>query len=339
MIKNKLFFIGFFSAFIPFVNAISYFSIFKKINFSETPIFYISCLYFLSVFIYGFLFFDPFLTVSALRFYFGFIVFYIVFKYSDFRFNDTHFLFVCVLILFEAVLINTIIAPQMMPNFPDESMYSHFNVGGYQRPYSFSGNASVTSVLMVVLFSLLRFKLLNFLLLFVCIVLLASGVGVLSFLALFLRILVSKKPYFSFFSFVFLFFLSGLLFLTKQNFPIDFGFFSSKVSNGYFFFLVDFKLDQLKNIFSSFSFLDFLIGDINNYKNVGMGGDFGWAYFYSGFGLFGFGIVMTFLLSKVSKSNLFPIFLMVFFSLHYPAMFFLPGQVVLGYVLNYKHTN
>lgn len=77
-------------------------------------------------------FFDSILTLSATRFYF---VFYVVFKSSAFRFSDAHFMILCALIIIEAVLINTIIEPRIMPNFPDASVYSHFNLGGYQRPY------------------------------------------------------------------------------------------------------------------------------------------------------------------------------------------------------------
>lgn len=338
--KNKLFFFGFFSAFLPFINLLGYFSVFKNIKFSEGVVFYITILYIVSVFICGVLFFDFLLTLLALRFYFGFMVFYIVFKYSSFRFNDVHFQFLFILIVLEALLINTMVQPQMMPNFPDASAFSHFDTGGYQRPYSFSGNASVTSVIMVVLFSLLKFRFLNFLFLSICIGLLSSGVGWVSFLILLLYLLFYKNVIYFFVAFIMLLLLAGLYVIATNDFIlIDLGLLSSKISNEYILLLIDFKIEQIKNIFSSFSTLDYLMGDINNYDGIGMGGDFGWGYFYSGFGIFGLGVVFIFLLSKVNRSNLFPLILMVFFTLHYPAMFFLPGQVVLGYVLNYSRMN
>ncbi|CQB50485.1 hypothetical protein [Vibrio cholerae] len=335
--KNRLFFLGFFSAFIPFLNAISYFSIFKKYYFRESIIFYLVLIYVLSVLVYGIFFFDKILTLSAVRFYFGFLVFYVAFKYSDFIFSDTHFRVLCALIILEAVLINTIIDPYVMPNFPDASAYSHFNLGGYQRPYSFSGNASVTSLLMVVLFSLLRFRIGNLIALSFCIAVLSSGVGILSYLILLLSISISFFSISSFFVFMFLSLLLFAFYIFSDVFPIaDFSFLSSKISNDYICFLIDFKIDQIKDIYSGFTSLDFFMGNIDNYKRVGMGGDFGWLYFMSGFGFSGLTFIFSFLLCKLNKNNCFPLIMMVIFTLHYPAMFFLAGQVVFGYVLNYK---
>ncbi|MGB5144048.1 MAG: hypothetical protein WBO22_11265 [Shewanella indica] len=223
--KNRLFFLGFFSAFIPYLNVFSYFSIVKKCTFRESIVFYFTLMYLLSVLICGILFFDNILTLSAIRFYFGFLVFYVVFKYSTFRFSDAHFRILCVLITLEAVLINTIIDPQIMPNFPDASAYSHFNPVGYQRPYSFSGNASVTSLLMVVLFSLLRFRIGNLIALSFCIALLSSGVGIFAYLILLLSLFTRFFSISSFFAFIFLSFLLVVFASFSGEFPVGGGHF------------------------------------------------------------------------------------------------------------------
>lgn len=332
--KNRLFFLGFFSAFIPLFNALSYFSIFKRYSFKESIVFYLVLMYVLSVLIYGVFFFDKVLTLSAIRFYFGFLVFYVAFKYSTFRFSDAHFRVLCALIILEAVLINTIIDPHVMPNFPDASAYSHFNIGGYQRPYSFAGNASVTSLLMVVLFSLLRFRIGNLIALSFCIALLSSGVGIFSYFLLLLYIFSRSFSVFLLLSLAIvvaaycIFFVGGGI--------GDLAFLSSKVSNEYILFLVDFKIEQIRDIYHGFTAMDFLIGNLDNYQRIGLGGDFGWVYFISGFGFLGLVFIFFFLFSKLNKSNCYPLIMMVIFTLHYPAMFFLPGQVVLGYVLNQK---
>lgn len=335
--KNRLFFLGFFSAFIPILNSVSYLSIIKQYSFRENIVFYLTFIYLLSVLVCGILFFDSILTLSATRFYFGFLVFYVVFKYSTFRFSDAHFMILCALIIIEAVLINTIIDPRIMPNFPDASAYSHFNPGGYQRPYSFSGNASVTSLLMIVLFSLLRFRIVNLIALSFCIALLSSGVGILAYLILLLSILLSLFPVLSSLVLIFLSLLFVIFLCFYGEFDSsDFGFLSSKVSNDYILYLIDFKIDQIKDIYSGFTSLDFFMGNIDNYQRVGIGGDFGWVYFISGFGFLGFFFIFSFLLCKLNKNNYLQLIMMAVFTLHYPAMFFLPGQVVLGYVLNYK---
>lgn len=332
--KNRLFFLGFFSAFIPLFNALSYFSIFKRYSFKESIVFYLVLMYVLSVLIYGVFFFDKTLTLSAIRFYFGFLVFYVTFKYSTFRFNDTHFRVLCALIILEAVLINTIIDPHVMPNFPDSSAYSHFNLGGYQRPYSFSGNASVTSLLMVVLFSLLRFRIGNLIALSFCIALLSSGVGIFSY---FLLLLYIFSRSFSTFLLLALALVVAACFIFFVGGGIgDLTFLSSKVSNEYILFLFDFKIEQIRNVYHGFTAMDFLIGNIDNYQRIGLGGDFGWLYFISGFGFLGLVFIFFFLFFKLNKSNYYPLIMMIIFTLHYPAMFFLPGQVVLGYVLNQK---
>lgn len=334
--KNRLFFLGFFSAFIPFFNALSYFSIFKKYTFRESVVFYLIIIYLLSVLICGVFFFDAILTLSAVRFYFGFLVFYVVFKYSAFRFSDAHFRFLCALIIIEAVLINTIIDPHVMPNFPDASAFSHFNPGGYQRPYSFSGNASVTSLLMIVLFSLLRFRIGNLIALSFCIALLSSGVGIFSYFLLLLYVFSRLFSTFSLLALSLSLVLVTYLIFSGGFFIKDLAFLSSKVSNEYIQFLFDFKIEQIRDIYYGFTSIDFLIGNIDNYKRVDLGGDFGWVYFISGFGFIGLIFIFLFLFFKINKNNYYPLIMMVIFTLHYPAMFFLPGQVVLGYVLNQK---
>ncbi|MCE0558579.1 hypothetical protein [Motilimonas sp. E26] len=327
--KNRLFYFSFFSAFLPIVNAIGYLSVFKNIKFTDNLLFYFFIIYLSVVFLVNVLFFEPLMAISSVRFYFGFLIFYIVFKYSSYRFCSSHFLFLCFLVVLESVVINTVISPQLMPNFPDASAPSHFNIGGYQRPYSFAGNASVASLILVVLFTMLRFKLLNFLMLSLSVLVLSSGVGYLSFIFMIYCFIFVRVPLLTVFISLLLIFLGGIFI---NNF--DLAFFSSKVSNAYINFLVEFKLGQIKDVFASFTYIDFIFGDVSNYSNIGLGGDFGWVYFFSGFGLVGSCLIVAFLINKSNKVNFMPLLIIFLFTWHYPAMFFLSGQVVLGYVLN-----
>ena len=83
------------------------------------------------------------------------------------------------LIILEGLLVNSFVQAQYMPNYPELSDSAHFS-NVFQRTYSFGGNATVTSVLMVVMFSLIPFSLVNITTMFVVILTVASGVASLT---------------------------------------------------------------------------------------------------------------------------------------------------------------
>ena len=94
---------------------------------------------------------DPIETLALIRYYWGWILFYVFFSVG-FRININLVLKVLSLaVLGEAILINTIFPASFWPNYPEAA--SHIIAAGhYQRPYSFGGNASVTSVILLSLF-------------------------------------------------------------------------------------------------------------------------------------------------------------------------------------------
>ena len=60
-----------------------------------------------------------------------------------------------------------------------------------------------------------------------------------------------------------------------------------------------------------------------------------------GFGYVPFIILNIFILSKATKATIIPIIIAIVSTFHYPVVFFLPGQIILGYLLaqKYKHAN
>ena len=94
--------------------------------------------------------------VYCLAFFLGVDVFFIFFSYGYWINLDLLLKILCILVIGEAILINTFIAPYELPNYPDTSS-NHFSPENmYQRPYSFGGSASVTSAILVTLMASLR---------------------------------------------------------------------------------------------------------------------------------------------------------------------------------------
>ena len=51
-------------------------------------------------------------------------------------------------------------------------------------------------------------------------------------------------------------------------------------------------------------------------------------------GIIGLGLFAIFMATRVNRRNLIPLFIILLATFHYPTAFFLPGQILLGYVLN-----
>ena len=277
------------------------------------------------IFIYHLLF-SHIEFIFSFRFYFGFILFYLLFrKYKLYNFNIV-FIIVTVFIWIEFLLINTVISPELLPNYPNLSASSHHSTNViFNRPYSFGCNASVSSSLFVVIFYLTSDKFKNFLthlLFIITISIFMSGTGMIC-LAIF---------YFS--KFLTLFFI--LLFSIPLIYYINQISFFHKISYEYLAILLDYKLYQLSMIFENYVFLSFLFGDIDGISLEAYGSDFGWPIFVSCYGIIGLFIVLSIIFYNINKSNFLPIFILLISTFHYPTIFFFSGQVFLGYLLNYK---
>ncbi|MDA0119793.1 MULTISPECIES: hypothetical protein [Vibrio] len=282
-------------------------------------------LFLITIFLIKVLISDIVLLVTTFRFYFGFIFFYLYFK-SGVSFPVKKLLLLLIfLVPLEAVLINTFISPHSMPNFPSPEAYSHFNVNGYQRPYSFGGNASVSSSIFVILLSMVYFSSIRKYAAIGVVFIFSSGSGLMS---LFLLTLLRRAKLFAIF-FVFIFAFIGLFHSEIINTIDSFGL---KVNSQYIHFLVDYKLEQINRHFDGFNTLDYLIGSLDSIKN-GYGGDFAWLYFLKAYGLLSLLFLIVFILSKATKETIIPLLIALFSTFHYPVIFFLPGQIILGYLM------
>lgn len=325
--------LGFFNAFYSPLGMISYICGLKlfKTKLDIVDVLFIQFL--LVTIISKALIFEPVYALMTFRFYFGFFCFYIYFK-SGVEFPVKKLLLVVMLIVpLEALLINTIIPPQSMPNFPDASAFSHFNPGGYQRPYSFSGNASVSSAIMIQMLTMVSFPQVINMLFFCVVFIFASGVG---FLNLFLVFIMKNIKLLFLFSSIIAIFI--LIFINSIINGLDS--LNLKISSTYILFLIDFKLEQILGLFYGFSWVDYIFGNFSAYdKAGGYGGDFGWLFFILGYGFISFFVLVLYVLSKITSRNMIPLLLMLVITLHYPVMFFLPGQILIGYLMadKYRH--
>lgn len=273
--------------------------------------------------------------LSTARFYWGFIIFLLFFRYVDCQIDVSRYLwFFSILTIVEALLINTMVSPQILPNYPDfEIAKSHATafLNFYQRPYGFGGNPAVSSSLLVILLGMSRQQGCSTVLTCVstiAILLYASGSGY--FLLLF-SFMVKNRNY----KFAKLF--MGLLFfivITLGDFTEDVGY---KVSNAYINFLIDFKSGQVFDVISNWSVIEWILGVIPEAGQYG--GDFGILYFFQSYGIMGIAVFFTIILMNLNRYNFFSILLLIIGSIHYPAIFFMPGQCLLGYLMSYKSSN
>ncbi|TMS92554.1 hypothetical protein CWB58_13625 [Pseudoalteromonas sp. S201] len=321
--------LGFFNVFFSPLGMLSYLVVIKtyRIKFSLFDTLFL--LYIMALLLVNILISDIAGTLTTFRFYFGFICFYLYFKSGAVFPAKGLFLALIILIPIEAFLINSLISPYNMPNFPDKEMTSHFNPGGYQRPYSFGGNSSVSSSILVILLSMLTISKITKYAGIVCVFIFSSGSGLMSLMLLSFLKRIKIIAISSIFIIFFLVFFSGQILEVVDSLGL-------KVNSKYMLFLVDFKLKQLSEHFYGFTFIHYLFGNIDSIKD-GYGGDFGWLFFVLGYGFVSFFLLTTFILSKATKSTLIPILIALFATFHYPVIFFLPGQILLGYLMARKY--
>mgnify|MGYP006978418195 CR=1 FL=1 len=109
-----------------------------------------------------------------------------------------------------------------------------------------------------------------------------------------------------------------------------------KFNSKYISILLDVKIEQVLRLFDGFSLMDLLFGKLS-VLGEGYGGDFGWLYFILGYGFISLFVLVSFIISKATKATVIPIIIALFSTLHYPVIFFLPGQIILGYLMAKKN--
>ncbi|MDP0562374.1 MAG: hypothetical protein QS721_08640 [Candidatus Endonucleobacter sp. (ex Gigantidas childressi)] len=274
---------------------------------------------------------DIVLLSKVMRMYFGFMFFYVFFKSGCKLKFSSLFWFLLVTILIEAVLINTIIDARHLPNFPDASALNHFSQPGYyQRPYSFAGLSTASAVILIMLSNMFVLSIFQRMFFIFDVFVLVSGTGILM---LVLSLLIEyKKQILKYF--LFLVFLTVMFANELISFIDSLGI---RVNLDYTLFVIDFKIKQVEVCFENYSLLEFAFGKMSNLDQsvggYGYGEDFGWLEIVLGYGFFA---INMFILSKCHKSNYIPIMICLIATFHYGSLFYIPGQVLIGYLLSKK---
>lgn len=104
----------------------------------------------------------------------------------------------------------------------------------------------------------------------------------------------------------------------------------SKVGLDYINILIDLKFQSIITEYKNLNTLELMIGNPEGFR----GGDFGLLAFVLSNGFLGLIIFVIIMLIFINKFNAFPIILLMLSTLHYPVMFFLPGQIIFGLLLS-----
>lgn len=268
------------------------------------------------------------LLIQATRFHWGFVAFLFFFRSKEDINIDNVLRFVCIVTIVDVVLANFIIAPKYLPNYARAFNIDHPThvtkfFGFYQRPFSFGGSPTISSSILVILFSMREDKddiKLSALALF-SILLCMSGTGFMTLMAYF----AFRNPKWAVLG------LGSLLIFTLMYGFIGHGSNYGKISPAYIRLMFFLKLEYIKEIFVDISVSDIFFGIPSQVGTYG--GDFSTFNFFVVQGLFGFVIFLAYAIFNMNRRNFLPILLFHFSTLHYATTSFFPGQILYAYVL------
>jgi hypothetical protein len=319
------------------------------INKIKIPIFfppYISLL--LLLFTCKLLLVSPIVDLKLIKYFFGFLVFYLLLRTKDTSFWPTPatlLISLSLLTIVECILINSISDVSLWPNYPNimDKAHIHTHMTAYfgflQRPYSFGGNASMTSTMLVALFPLLKNEqnqkkgIIALLLGTISVLISFSGLGVL--------LLITHFVFLKKYSFRFIISCFAAYFLFFYMVDVNFASPLMRVSPQYFLSLVGVKWLQFDNQYGITSqlALETVFGHIfHSDLEIPFWDDFGWGSFLYSNGVLGVLIYLLFALIHLNKQNWKSIFIMFIGAFHYGAIFTIPGQLIYSYLLTYKNT-
>lgn len=268
-------------------------------------------------------------SLSAFRYYYWPIFMVYIIKQYRLTFRDICpgkiFNILWVWILIEAILVNTVVDPRLLPNYPQvatgEWNTNFAEYGTYQRPLGFAGTATASSVLLLISFSLITPKL-NLVLKFLLGLLISSsGTGYL------LTILY-------FFKFNVLRIFALCILITFCIYAADLlGDVRVRIGYSYILEILYYKVHQISS--QEFNLTTILLG-LNDPRNTaygGYGGDFSVLGMISYFGLIGLlpYIYISLKFQTIYKKQ---IIFLLFASLHYGVVFSYVGTLLYGLLYN-----
>ena len=223
------------------------------------------------------------------------------------------------MVIAESILVNSLLDAASLPNYSgsDITNSSHFS-SDWQRAYTYGGNASVASVLLVAIMAYARPKFLVVSITGVAVVMLGSGSGMLVYMAYFVYFSKNSMK---------IFYLISALFVTLIASKVDFLY---KISLEYMIIILEIKMSQVVEISSYMNGFELLSG---TGSAMHTGGDFLWQSFYHVHGLLGLLLMILILFSHMNHFNRFPLMIIFLMTTHYFVLFSLPGQLIAGYLL------
>ena len=282
------------------------------------------------------------------RYYFGFYVFYLFFNKSKIQIKlDKLLWIICIAVVIEAIIINTIVPAQYLPNYPKTELGDLTAetkiLGFYQRPYSIGTNSTITSTLvMVLIFYVFGFskaldinrsnKLLFFS--FFTVLILGSGTG---YALLLLFLIYKTRPFKNIvtasFSILFIMLIYYLIFV------LDIGSLDGldKISALYLNFLYDFKILQIQDVnylLNTEQFQTIIGRSFQDPKELIIWSDFAWLNLFECTGYLGLLTTILIFLFKTNRYNYITVLVFIIGAFHYGAIYALPGQLLIGYFLS-----
>ena len=279
---------------------------------------------------------DKFVFLQNIRYWFGVLIYILFFiARPDTRLISFGFVrFLCVSILVESLLINTVISSTLLHTGSNETQ-TYLAMNWYERPLSFTGNASTTGVSIIVLFFLVE-RLLNikvakldWLLLVASVVALFSGTTFAAFILLLIFRLFSLQQL----RYVLMRLSIPLLLIIYILFNADVDQFRN-FSIDYFIEIFDYKLLQLDGSLGG-DVLNQLFGSQLVDANSATSGDFGWLIFLEVLGWLGVAVYFLLVISFYRGGIvLFPVLLLMLIgTTHYPAAMSPAGQLIMAMIL------
>jgi hypothetical protein len=292
--------------------------------------FLLFCFLILSVYTAKSLFPNAYVLLRYWQVYFGFLIFYLFFYLNNTTISiEKISLLLSVMVIAEAILINTVIPATAMLNIPSsdggllDGHYTNY-FGFYQRPYGSCANPSMTSTLLVVLYTLALQKNTKWLIIS-AVFLSGSTTGyMLLVIAYFIKNPLSIRTILYFALIIFL----AIIFSRADEY------FAYRISPIYLLTIVEYTIEQFFALLKPDDY-SLLIGI--NYLVDGepiFQTDNGWAPFFFTNGLL---ICAAYLLTPFWKGSFpqkAPYLIFLIGAIHYPAIFSLPGQVIFALLLS-----
>jgi hypothetical protein len=320
IITHPVGFLSFFYYFIGSIGFVSYFYAVIKTRFVLPRKDWLIILGLIGLFIISSINATLWDSLITYRFHFGFFIFYLFFRNKTNRFDIKKLLgLMLLMVIAESILVNSLLDAASLPNYSgsDITNSSHFS-SDWQRAYTYGGNASVASVLLVAIMAYARPKFLVVSITGVAVVMLGSGSGMLVYMAYFVYFSKNSMK---------IFYLISALFVTLIASKVDFLY---KISLEYMIIILEIKMSQVVEISSYMNGFELLSG---TGSAMHTGGDFLWQSFYHVHGLLGLLLMILILFSHMNHFNRFPLMIIFLMTTHYFVLFSLPGQLIAGYLL------